>query len=275
MVATAQRVPPDFEWEGFIRRYNGILLDPNAAERNINNVSFPNQDHRATVPLISGSLERKGKLLKRYDTGFYVITPSKYLHEFKTDDDFAKDPVPENSLFLPDCVVGALDGTKFAVKGKDISKSKIGINLSTTHEYSFKAHTAADAAQWYEIIRQAAGQVTAELLPSSSTPTSPVSPQTAEGEKFGAIAPTSAPAPAPVVSQPAPATHPGQETGVTQGTAMPLAEHAPVGQPVGQGFTQPAIEASHQAPISTTAAPAVGHIPAPTSAGPDTTVTKF
>jgi hypothetical protein len=261
MVATAQRVPPDFEWEGFLRRYNNILLDPNAPERNINNVNFPNQDHRATLPLISGSLERKAKILGRYNTGFYVVTASKYLHEFKTDDDFAKDPLPENSLFLPDCVVGALDGTKFTVKGKDISKGKLGINLSTTHEYAFKAHTASDAAAWYEVIRQAAGQISAEK-PESSTPNSPISPASAEGEKFGTIAPTSAPATHVQPTQ----VHPGQETGVTPGSAVPLSE-APVTH---------AAPATHAAPVATSAAPAVAPaaqhevIPVPTTAGPGT-----
>jgi len=275
MVATAQRVPPNFEWQGFLKRYNNVLLDPNAPERNINNVNFPNQDHRATVPLISGSLERKGKVLKRYDTNFYVITPSKYLHEFKTDDDFSKDPLPENSLFLPDCVIGALDGAKFAVKGKDTSKSKIGINLSTSHEYSFRAHTPQDAVQWYEIIRQAAGQVSNEK-PDISTPTSPISPATAEGEKFGGIppgtatstvAPTSAPTTAPPTTVPTTQKpHIGQETGVTTGHAAPLPEPTThVGQPIPQQI----VTSTHPAPISapnTAAAPAAtDHVPGPTA----------
>jgi hypothetical protein len=97
------------------------------------------------------------------------------LHEFKTDDDFGKDPTPENSLFLPDCVVGAVSGDKFAVKGKDVSKGKLGMNISTSHEYQFKAHTAHDAAKWYEIIKQCAGQVTNEI--PESVPTSPVTKQ--------------------------------------------------------------------------------------------------
>src|ERR1700753_40994 len=158
MVGTAQRVPGDFEWNGFLKRNTGVLIDPQAPERNINSVSFPNESHRSTIPLISGSLERKTKLLRRYETSYYVVTPAKYLHEFKTDDDFAKDPVPDLSLFLPDCVVGAVAGDKFAIKGKDLSKGKIGVSIHTTHDYNFKAHTADDAAKWWALIRQAAGQ---------------------------------------------------------------------------------------------------------------------
>jgi len=173
MTSTSQRVTPDFEWNGFIRRNNAVLIDPSAPARSLNNISFPNQNHKATQPLIAGSLERKGKLLKKYDTNYYAITPSKYLHEFKSDDDFAKDPTPETSLYLPDCIVGALDGTKFAVKGKDTSKGSIGGKLGMSHELQLRAHTAADAQQWYEILRSVAGQTSSEL-PEMSAPSSPV-----------------------------------------------------------------------------------------------------
>lgn len=149
MVSTAQRIPPDFEWNGFVKRNNQVLIDPSAPKRSVENIAFPNQDHRATQPLIAGSLERKGKVLKKYETGYWVVTPSKYLHEFKTDDDFAKDPEPETSLYLPDCVIGALDGAKFNVKGKDVSKGKVGNAFSMNHEFAFKAHTPQDAEKWY------------------------------------------------------------------------------------------------------------------------------
>ncbi|KAF2650555.1 hypothetical protein K491DRAFT_720655 [Lophiostoma macrostomum CBS 122681] len=191
MVGTAQRVPLDFEWNGFIQRNNTVLIDPSAPARSVSNVSFPNQDHRSTQPVISGSLERKGKLLRSYDTNYYVVTPSKFLHEFKTDDNFAKDPAPELSLYLPDCIIGGCNGQKFNVKGKDVSKGKVGNTFSMSHELQFKAHTPQAATQWWEAIRAAAGQVTGEL-PESSVPTSPVagegsvaalSPQTSVHEK--------------------------------------------------------------------------------------------
>ena len=163
MAATSSRISPDFEWNGFMKRNQHMLIDPNGPARSIESTSFPNRDHRATQPLIAGSLEKKGKLLGKYDTAYYVITPSKFLHEYKTDDDFAKDPVPENSLYLPDCVVGALDGAKFNVKGKDTSKSSFANKLSMTHEFKFKAHTIQDAEKWYQTIQSVCGQTTDEL----------------------------------------------------------------------------------------------------------------
>ncbi|PNS21910.1 Phosphatidylinositol 4,5-bisphosphate-binding protein SLM2 [Sphaceloma murrayae] len=173
ITANSSAIKPDFEWNGFIQRNNSVMIDPSGAPRSIDGVNFPNQNHRATQPMIAGSLEKKGKVLKKYETNFYVVTPSKYLHEFKTDDDFAKDPTPENSLYLPDCVVGALDGLKFAVKGKDASKGTLGIKIAMSHEFQFKAHTPADAQKWHEILQQVAGQTSTELPDSS--PSSPAS----------------------------------------------------------------------------------------------------
>jgi hypothetical protein len=187
MVGTAQRIPLDFEWNGFIQRNSTVLIDPAAPPRSVANVNFPNQNHKSTQPLIAGSLERKGKIMRSYDTNYYVITPSKFLHEYKSDDDFAKDPVPELSLYLPECTIGALAGQKFNVKGKDVSKGKIGNTFSMSHELQFKAHTPDAAQQWYSIVTQAAGasHVTNEL-PESSVPTSPISPTTSH-EKPAAL----------------------------------------------------------------------------------------
>jgi hypothetical protein len=177
MVAVSQRIPPDFEWNGFVKRNSVILIDPEAPPRSVANITFPNQNHRATQPLIAGSLDRKSKLqMGRYKTSYYVVSPSKFLHEFSTDDDFSRDPSPELSLYLPDCAVGAIQGERFAVRGKDMSKNRIGVKGLTTHEYSFRAHTASDAAKWWDVIREAAGQVTNEEPGEGdeSAPSSPV-----------------------------------------------------------------------------------------------------
>ncbi|KAB2569217.1 putative ph domain protein [Lasiodiplodia theobromae] len=184
IVGTAQCIPLDYEWQGFIQRNTHILIDPNAPPRSVSNISFPNQGHRATQPLMAGSLERRGKMLRRYATAYYAVTPSKFLHEFKTDDDFGEDPEPEMSLYLPDCVIGAIDGNKFNVKGKDVSKGKVGNAFSMTHELAFKAHTASDAEKWYETIRSCIGTTTNDSpntpagsrVSSTNVTTSPTTP---------------------------------------------------------------------------------------------------
>ena len=175
MVSTAQHIPLDFEWRGFLNRNNHMLMDGNAPPRALEHVSFAHQNHHSTQPLIEGTLERKSRLMvKSYSSGYYVVTKSKFLHEFKDNDNTRKDPTPELSLYLPDCTVGAVDGPKFTIKGKDISKTVVGIKMSTTHELSFKAHSPQDAERWYEVVRSVSGGSGADS--SASAPSGPSSP---------------------------------------------------------------------------------------------------
>lgn len=247
MTSTAQRVPGDFEWNGFVKRNSALLIDPSAPLRSLSTTTFPNQNHKATQPMIAGSLERKGKLMGKYAAGYYVVTPSKFLHEFKTEDDLAKDPSPENSLYLPDCVVGALDGQKFAVKGKDASKGKLGISI--THEYQFKAHTAREAEQWYSVVNSLAGSTSADK-PAASVPSSPVVAQGSHDDSLDGKA-----------------TQPLQTQGITGGetVASPTAASPATGKE-GVGLSQ-AMEAEHS---GTAAAPvySAAPVPAPATAGP-------
>ncbi|KAI0133561.1 PH domain-containing protein [Xylariales sp. AK1849] len=174
MLGAAQRIPPDFEWQGFLHREGNMLANPNEPPRSVDSIAFPNQGHTATKPLIEGSLERKSrnKLSFGTQTGYYVITPSKYLHEFKDDDNLRNDPKPELSIYLPDSIIAAPSGDKFNVKGKDKSKS-FSSKLAGSSELSFKAHTAADAQKWYEALRTAAG-ATGPSIAYESTPNSPI-----------------------------------------------------------------------------------------------------
>jgi hypothetical protein len=175
IAGTAQKIPSDFEWNGFVHRNSDKMIDPNTPPRSMANVTFPNRGHRATKPLIEGSLERKSRALGKlggYSASYYAVTPAGYLHEFKDDDDFREDPSPKLSLYLPDCTVGALDGVKFMLRGKDVSGGRLGSKLATTSEFTFKAHTQSDAVQWHGIIMQQAGKYT------DSAPVSPVETRT-------------------------------------------------------------------------------------------------
>ena len=142
-----------------LRRNLGVgpLADFAVSQRSANQIPFANQNHASTQPLIAGSLQRKSRVaLKGFETGYYVITPSKYLHQFADDDDTRKDPSPEISLYLPDCTIGGVNGEKFSVKGKDASKGKVGSAMAVSSEFTFKAHTSADAEKWYAVIKEAA-----------------------------------------------------------------------------------------------------------------------
>lgn len=185
MLSTAQHIPPDFEWKGFVQRNFDALVDPNGAPRSVESVQFPNQNHRSTQPLVEGSLERKSRNMFKggYETGYYAVTEALYLHGFKDSDNFRKEPEPEISIYLPDAIIGKASDCKFNVKGKDVSKG-LSSKLSGTSELQFKAHTPQDAEKWTEIIKMAAGTPVgpSPLGPattgskSSHNPVSPVSP---------------------------------------------------------------------------------------------------
>lgn len=177
IVQNAQQVSLDFEWTRFKDRNQALLIDPQAPERTVEGIQFANQNHQSTQPLIEGSLERKSRnklSFSGYSTGYYVVTPAGFLHEFKDNDNFKKEPTPELSIYLPDAVVGAVSGEKFNVKGKDVSKG-LGSKLSGSSEIAFKAHTAADASTWHAVISSAGGANSSAAY--SSTPTSPISPE--------------------------------------------------------------------------------------------------
>ena len=210
ILGTAQRIPADFEWMNFVVSNDATLVNPDSPPRSLSSITFPNMDHRATQALIEGSLERRSRaVIKGYSTGYYVVTPARYLHEFKDNNDFHKDPTPELSLYLPDCVVGAIDGVKFNVKGKDVSSGKIGNAFHTTTELSFKAHSASDAEKWWTVIKDCT-RGTPLATPAATSPVSPAAaaaaptrspsqtqpPVYAEKDKEAAIASSSA-APAP------------------------------------------------------------------------------
>jgi hypothetical protein len=219
-----------------------MLVDPNSPERTIEGIAFPNQNHKATKAMLEGTLERKSRnklSLSGWSSGYYVITPSKYLHEFKDNDNLRRDPTPELSIYLPDATIGSPNGEKFNIKGKDMSGG-IGSKLSGSSEISFKAHSASDAQKWFEVIRSVVGHAPANLASEPTSPVSPVQekrvvsqpPQYAEGSGATAAA-TDEKHPAPLnTAHPAGVT--GGETVASPATATPAtatapaAEHAPV-----------------------------------------------
>jgi len=221
IVGTSQQIPPQHEWNGFLKRNSNTLIDPSAPKRTVESIGFANQEHQATKPLIAGALERKGKVFKRYESAYWVVTPSKYMHEYKTDDDFAKDPTPENSLYLPDCLVGAVEENRFNVRGKSTGM------LATTKEYSFKAHTAEIAKQWRDVIASVAG-VSNNDAPDS-VPSSPVAAQTESTPIATHVAPAATATPVattgtvPVATHATPVATTGTVPATTEPASAPLA----------------------------------------------------
>ena len=165
----AQSIGQDFEWQKFLHRSGDLMVNPNAPPKDAAHVVYPNMDHASTKSLIAGTLERKGRAtgaLTGYKAAFYVITPAKYLHQFESEDDFSHDPSPELSLYLPDCTIGAVADSKFNIKGKDVSKGKLGNRLQMSHELSFKASSLAEAQKWHGIIASATSGIIEQPLQS-------------------------------------------------------------------------------------------------------------
>ncbi|KAM5346698.1 hypothetical protein ACJ41O_009703 [Fusarium nematophilum] len=220
MLGSIQRVGPDFEWNAFQGRSGDRLVDPNEPPRSVEAIQFPNMDHASTKALIEGSLERKSrnKLSWGYSTGYYVVTPAKFLHEFKDSDNNRQDPKPELSIYLPDAVIGTASGEKFSVKGKDKSKT-LGSKLTGSTELNFKAHTAGDAQKWFQIlsdVAKATVPISSGSSPVVSTPTSPnpgaespidsklqtpISPVGDHKAQEAGVVGGEAPAPAPVTAE--------------------------------------------------------------------------
>ncbi|ERT01906.1 PH domain protein [Sporothrix schenckii 1099-18] len=194
MLGAIQRVPLDMEWKSFNQRFSDILIDRNEPARTVESISFPNQDHQSTHAVIEGSLERKSrnKLSFGTSTGYYVVSPSRFLHEFKDSDNVRKDPVPEMSIYLPDAIIGSPNGDKFTIKGKDRSKS-MGSRLAGTSELQFKAHSPADAEKWYYIILDVAGSAHASHAESAASPISPIAASPAGSAKANELASPASP----------------------------------------------------------------------------------
>lgn len=212
MLGAAQRIPPDFEWKAFAARCKDRLVDPNEDPRSAESIQFPNMHHSSIKPLIEGTLERKSrnKLSWGTTTSYYVITPSKFLHEFRDDDYMRKDPTPELSIYLPDAIIGAPNGEKFNVKGKDRSGT-MGGKLAGTSELAFKAHTPAEAQKWFEVIRNVTG-ATGPVPLTSPTP-SPPAVAAADDKKLEAAPAQAAAVEKPIVS--VATDHKAQEAGIT------------------------------------------------------------
>ncbi|KAK2761727.1 hypothetical protein FQN54_001555 [Arachnomyces sp. PD_36] len=189
MVSSAQNIPDDFEWASFAVRHESVLINPDAPPKSMAHTTFPNQDHPSVNPTIEGTIERKSRAaLKGFSAGHYVVTPAGYMHGFKDNDDYHHEPSPDFTLYLPDSVIGGIDGSKFNVKGKDVSGGKVGSAFSITSDFQFKTATPSDAEKWWTVIRTAinAGGKTSASASDPVSPSGTVS-RTASGAQHSEV----------------------------------------------------------------------------------------
>lgn len=188
--ATFSAIPADYEWQSYIKNPSSMLIPYDTPKRQLENIHFTNCDAPSTKPLIEGILQRKeGKLLKSYTSGYYVLTPSRFLLQYSSQN-HVKDPTPDFAIYLPDSQVGEMSSrssgkNKFVIQAKDTART-IGLGHKN---YSFKTNTYDELTAWYSAItnQPVAGAV------ASPGPASPAVTQTASfssGTAVPAAAPT-------------------------------------------------------------------------------------
>ncbi|KAG4303987.1 hypothetical protein PORY_002640 [Pneumocystis oryctolagi] len=114
------------------------------------------QNHPAAKEIRSGILERRTKIFKSYSSGFYVLTPSGFLHEFKSDN-LSCDQVPIMSLSLRDYEISDhspanASSYKFSLKGCKHEHSH------RVHTWVFRTKTYQELLDWYNDIKKFTGR---------------------------------------------------------------------------------------------------------------------
>ncbi|KTW29178.1 hypothetical protein T552_01135 [Pneumocystis carinii B80] len=113
------------------------------------------QNHPAVKEIRSGILQRRSGFFRSFSSRFYVLTPSGFLHEFKSDN-FSFYQAPKMSLCLRECEIcehSSADSQtyKFSLKG-----SKKG-NSDRNHKIVFRTNTYDDMIDWYNNIKKFTG----------------------------------------------------------------------------------------------------------------------
>ncbi|KAM0791800.1 hypothetical protein ACM66B_004063 [Microbotryomycetes sp. NB124-2] len=153
-------VAPTTEWTAFASR-SEYLLDPDTPLRNPLTINYPGKDDPSVIPVHEGILERKKRYTKTYKESFYILTPAGYLHEFASSD-ISKHSVPELSLFLPECTLGAPTNPnarshKFHIEGKKAFGGDVGQKnglFSMDANFTFRARSHDEMLEWWNDCKQ-------------------------------------------------------------------------------------------------------------------------
>ncbi|PVF98026.1 hypothetical protein CPB86DRAFT_759130 [Serendipita vermifera] len=154
---------PDREWIEFAARTDH-LLDPETPLRNPATIEYPFKNDASVVAVHVGLLERKKKWSRSWGEGYYVLTPSGWLHEYPSSDPATR-ASPTFSLFLPLCTLGPPStqrsrSHKFTLEGKSdaegsrrhsILPGKLGGKSSNA--YSFRARSHEEMMEWWHDCR--------------------------------------------------------------------------------------------------------------------------
>lgn len=146
-------ISPEAEWSSFYNDNINQLVPYDRPLREISNVTFQNDNHPSTKPVVEGTLNRKeGKILKSWTPGYYVLTQSHFLLQYESNN-YVQDPSPELAIYLPESTVSGIESKdsgkfKFTIHAKDQTRT-VGL---TTKTYSFKANTLSETEVWHRAI---------------------------------------------------------------------------------------------------------------------------
>ncbi|KAG5513604.1 hypothetical protein PMAC_001036 [Pneumocystis sp. 'macacae'] len=125
------------------------------APRSLSDVLY-GQNHPAAKEIRCGSLERRTKIFKSYNSGFYVLTPSGFLHEFKSSN-LSCDQMPIMSLSLRDYEIS--DHSPVNAKSYKFSLKRYKCeNSNRLHILVFRTKTYQELLDWYNDIKKFAGR---------------------------------------------------------------------------------------------------------------------
>ncbi|KAJ9125343.1 hypothetical protein QFC22_000303 [Naganishia vaughanmartiniae] len=160
---------PDREWVAFAAR-SDHLLDPETPLRNPDLIDYPGKNDPSVQPVHVGLLERKKRFTKSYKEGYYVLTPSGYLHEYASSDP-SHSTTPIWSLFLPACTLGppssatTAQSHKFHIEGRKDGTSAYGktpgssggflgkMSGKSDTAYTFRARSHEELMEWWNDLR--------------------------------------------------------------------------------------------------------------------------
>lgn len=126
----------------------------NPYKRSLESVTFRNNTHPSTKPVLEGILARKESKLgitSKYNSYYFVVTPAGYFYGFpsRSIDSYQ----PNLILYIPDCetrnMCSAKSGEfKFSLRGKDLC----GLSLKPKKNFVFKASSANEFEIWWKVI---------------------------------------------------------------------------------------------------------------------------
>lgn len=113
------------------------------------------QNHPASKAIRCGTLERKTRFLKFYNSGFYVLTSSGFLHQFKSEKHDC-DQIPIMSLFLRECEICECSSADSQIYKFSLKEKKHN-NDHKVYTWIFRTKTYQELLDWYNDIKKFTG----------------------------------------------------------------------------------------------------------------------